>query len=236
MNRGKKGFVVFLIVAILFVQGCASTDKRLALNELQTIDSLKVVRHETPKFLKTTAGSTAIVLTGIMFGAVGGALGGALSYAAEAKGGSDLIKTCNLPDFGELVFNKFIDRVPREMPNWPRMEIEKKPIEEDFNFVSGHLLVLDVALVKIAGGTGFVTSTTARIVDSKQNMLWQRKMSYESREFNRSTTLGELEADNGKLLREEFDFAAEKTISDFVSHLKGMSTDGKELAKSDTGK
>ena len=33
----------------------------------------------------------------------------------------------------------------------------------------------------------------------------------------------EFEADNGKLLKEEMDFAAEETVSDFIKHFKGKS-------------
>ncbi|HWR57443.1 MAG TPA: hypothetical protein VN328_01025, partial [Thermodesulfovibrionales bacterium] len=125
MKRNRRLVVALVLAAALLIQGCATSDKRLAMNELHKIDSLKVVRHESPKLLKATVGSQAIVLTGIMFGAIGGAFGAALSIAAEAKSGSALAEQCSLPDFGELVFNGFIRRASAEIPNWPKMEVEK---------------------------------------------------------------------------------------------------------------
>lgn len=220
--KPDRKLVVVLLITLLFIQGCATTDKRLALNELEKIGSMKVVRYETPKLLKATAGSQAIAITGIMFGALGGAFGGALSIAAESRAGRALAEECNLPDFGEVVLNGFVERVPAEVPGWPTMDVERIPVGEEIAFKSGYSLLIEVAQVRVKDGSGLSTTTTAQLVDSDRNVLWQRKMTYTSEKFNRCTSLEELEADKGKLLREELAYAAEKTIVDFIDHLKGV--------------
>ncbi len=224
----KKLFIIFLVVTLLFIQGCATSDKRLALNELQKIDSLNMVRHESPTLLKETIGSQAIAFTGIMFGAIGGALGGALSIAAEQKAGKALAEKCSLPDFGELVLNRFVEQIPAEIPGWPKMDVEKTPVNDNFVLKSGYSLLIEVGQIRVKTGTGFAVGTTVRMIDAEENVLWQRKMTYTSKQFNRCTILEELEADNGKLLREEFDFAAEKIISDFIAHLKGLPSEAEK--------
>lgn len=239
MKLDRKVSVVLLVVIMLFIQGCANSDKRLALNDLQKIDSLKVVRHESPKLLKATAGSQAIAITGVMFGALGGAFGAALSMAAEAKAGSALAEQCNLPDFGELVFNRFVERMPVEMAGWPKMDVEKPPVADDL-VLKGYSLLIEVGQIRVKNGTGFAAATTARMVDLGSNVLWERKTIYTSEKFDRCTTLEELEADSGRLLREEFEYAAEKTVSDFIAHLKGEPSEvekpeQKEAAKQEDG-
>jgi hypothetical protein len=219
MKRENKLFAAFLILMLLVVQGCATAEKRLAVDDFRKIDSLKVVRHKSPQLLKETIGSKTIAITGIMFGAIGGGIGGGLSYAKEANDGKDLMQRFNLPDFGEIVMQKFADNVSKEIPGWPAMTIEGVPVEGDVIDNQHNLIVLGVNLIKVADGPGLSTVTTIHMKDSNNNMLWQKRFSYKSKDFSRCTRLDELEADNGKLLHEELNFAADKTIAEFVNHL-----------------
>ncbi len=224
----RKRFIILLLLIILF-HGCAGSDKRLDVNQLQQIDSVKVVLHKTPSLMKETSASQTALMTGIMFGAIGGAIGGAISVVAEAKAGEEVAEKCNLPDFGEIVLNKFKENLDKKMTGWPRIELEKNPIDDTFISNSGCKLILNVRNMRLANGIGFSTATTAQLIDYNKNVLWKRTMSYTSKKFNRFKTLKELEADNCKLLHEEFDYAAENTVSDFIAHLKGEIDEVKKL-------
>lgn len=219
MKREDNLFAAFLILILLVVQGCATADKHLAVEDFRKIGSLKVVRYKSPQLIKETIGSQAVAITGIMFGAIGGGLGGGLSYAMEANNGKDLMQRFNLPDFGEIIMKKFADDVFKGIPGWPAMTVEDAPIEGDMIDKQHNLIVLNVSLMKVANGEGLLTVTTIHMKDSNNNILWQKRFSYKSKDFNRCTKLDELEADNGKLLHEELNFAADKTIAEFVNHL-----------------
>lgn len=71
-------------------------------------------------------------------------------------------------------------------------------------------------------GKGFLTDTVATLRDPKGEILWQRDYTYFSKDFNRSKEIEEYEADGGKFLKEEFDFAADRTASVFFDDLSGV--------------
>lgn len=214
----------FCVVAVFLVflgslYGCATPDKPLAVREMPKASVIKVVRYDSPQLLKKTAGSKAIALTGVMFGALGGGLGGAISAGLEASAGNELAQRCNLPDFGKLVTDRFVEKVQEDLPEWPELSVEDKPTKEEPKSDSGYLLVVRVTLVMVESGSGLTTSTTAQMFDPANQVVWQKRFSYKSRDFGRCTALDDLEAENGELLHREFQFAAERTVSSFIHHL-----------------
>jgi len=70
------------------------------------------------------------------------------------------------------------------------------------------------------GGNGFLSKTMVTMKDSQGEVLWQKSFTYVSKDFERDKGIDEFEADDGKLLREEIEFAADKTAADFIQHLK----------------
>lgn len=218
MRITTKIILLFLVVA--FVAGCA-TDRQLSRSEFQKVTTLNIARFNSPPLLKETTGSKVAGVTGVLFGAIGGGIGGAIQYNMEESNGRELQEKFKLPDYGELVMNSFIKRAPMEVSNWPQMVQENSPVKDDSNF-SGHRLLIKVDIIKVKGGAGFLAETTARLQDSEKNILWQKKFRYESKNFSRTSDLGKLEEENGRLLREEYEFAAEKTTSSLIEDLKGI--------------
>ena len=56
--------------------------------------------------------------------------------------------------------------------------------------------------------------------DQQGNLLWQRLYQYRSKDFNRLKPLSEWLSQGGRPLREELEYAADKTVEDFINHLK----------------
>jgi hypothetical protein len=139
-------------------------------------------------------------------GGVGAGLGVGL-----AKGEVD--KNAPISDFGKLVMDKFIERATREIPNWPTTTLEERPIGGDYSYKSGTLLTFNVIGLIFVFGEGFGSGVVVTMTDLEGNVLWKKRFSYASRRFDRKRSIDEYEADNFNLLKEEMEFAAEKTVS-----------------------
>ena len=218
MWRGKWLLVMGVIIALS--QGCAPHDKPLVLNEAKTITSIKVARYESACILEKTAGSQAAAFTGVMFGAIGGAIGGAISYSMESSNGKALAVRCGLSDFDQLVLEGFVQRLESDFPDWPKPVVEQYPIKDETSLDHSACNFVLKAGIQV-DSSGLTTATFAKMIDPKQQVIWEKSFTYKSADFARSHSLKELEADNGKLLKEEMAFAAEKTASNLIGHLKG---------------
>ena len=135
-----------------------------------------------------------------------------------------------IPDFGELVTRKFVARARAEIPNWPELTTRDEPVEGPYAHASGTLLkfkVNEIGLSSYPADKGFVASVTVKMA-LRDKVLWRRTFAYESKKYGRERALEEFEADGGKLLRAEMEFAAETTVTDFITHF------GASLEKGDT--
>ncbi|MFZ2448274.1 MAG: hypothetical protein WAW37_18095 [Syntrophobacteraceae bacterium] len=220
----NSGWGLILIVFLLvFPQGCATPDKPLTIKNMQSVPAIQVARNESPCLLKKTAGSQAVAFTGVMFGAIGGGLGAAISHGIEQASGKSLTAACALPDFGKLVLDGFADRMQNDFPDWPKPSSMEDPIPEGYKpSGSTHFIVLQVCHLQVDDTAGLRTATVGKMINPAGQVVWEKGYVYKSADFSRPHSLKELEAQNGKLLKEEFLFAADKTISDFTAHLKGV--------------
>jgi len=208
----KISNVATFLAALLLIQGCA-TDKPLVKRDLASLTPLKVVRHNTPEIKIHTVGG--MVLGGLLFGGFG-------MEAVGAARGKALREQSSLPDYGQLVMSKVIERLPKEIPDWPRMIVEDKPVESDYVYKPGFLLAFDIdAMTRYSvGPKGFNAITSAEMHGPNGDLIWRKQFFYSQHQSGRDRELNELEADNAKLLKEEMDFAAEKTVTDFIEDLR----------------
>lgn len=212
-----------LMVSLLFLQGCTA-DKHFVKKDGVLTSNLKVVRYETPGILRSTMAET-FFLTAATVALPGGSLLFVLSDEyAKTRGEKMQVK---IPDFGYLVMDKFTRRLNNEVPNWPALTIVDKPVKEDF---AEPCTLIEIRVKRLAygyldfirgGGNGFLSKTVITMKDHEGDVLWQKTFTYLSKDFNRDRDVDELEADDGKLLREELEFAAEKTASEFIKDLNG---------------
>jgi len=259
----KKAAVLIIVllgmISSFLLQGCA-TDKPFVYSgdDLKKIDFIKVVRRETPAFrLKTSEISDSTFVVGLMAGTI---MQIVYREVSTRSGGNEIRRQLSIPDFGEIVMKKFTQKVRKEIPQWPMMVIENKPVKagalSDFptaevigiSYTTAHravsatpvaegstsitkagvLLDFSVAIWgmdyagKVTPGLaeGFLSITNVKMVDNKGEMLWEKEFIYKSQEFGRGRELEEFKAEDGKLLKDEIEFAAEKTASAFIEHLK----------------
>lgn len=237
MKRISALFSVFVfIISSVFIQGCASNNT-LTKEDGVFQTPLKCVRYETPGIMKKTATGT-FLLASAALALPGGSAIFVLGDEIAQSSGERMQKT--IPDFGSLVINKLGKRLNNETKSMPAVTVQDRPIPaervvpslpgqppaEKREVTSARI---EVKVKKIVygyldpfKGKGFLTDTVATLRDPKGEILWQKDYTYFSKDFNRSKEIEEYEADGGKFLKEEFDFAADKTASVFFDELSGV--------------
>lgn len=203
------------VSSLFFIQGCAM-DKPFVRKGLESIQSIKLVRNETPKMKEVTRGKQAL----------GACLGGGVGVVVAR----DLYKIDASLDFGEMVVTKFAKRLKKELPELAKinMNIEHEPVGEEFTCESCLIirfeikdLILGFMSLGYGGGYGIGTCTIATMKDHYGNLLWGKEFTYITGNYKRNrSSIDEFKADNNKLLNEEMEFAAEKTVSEFIEHLR----------------
>lgn len=215
-----------LVISLVFLQGCA-IDKPFVKKDLATLSPLKVVRHKTPAIGKITPGGRFAGVVGFL---LTGGLGATAAEGAAQKSAGKKAEE-NIPDFGYLVMKKFVDRASKEIPGWPEMIVIEQPVSDDYSepvsllkFKITHPggVPSDLVYGESKGKGFFVSNTLLTLTDYNGDVLWQKFFEYYSLNFNRNyKNIDELEANNFKLLKEEIEFAAETTVSEFIKHFKG---------------
>jgi hypothetical protein len=77
--------------------------------------------------------------------------------------------------------------------------------------------LIEVKDIRIEVNSGLAIETIISMKDMEGEILWEKDFLYDPSLFGRPTTEKYLEADQHKLLKEEYIFAV-KTVSDFISH------------------
>lgn len=210
-NRTVQWVSIFSAV-LLCLSGCAVKDKQLSKDDLKPINSMTMVQLNSAPLLKDTTGSTAAATTGMLFGAIGGAIGGAIQYKMMESKGKELREKYNLPNYGEQVFKRLAERIPKEVTGWPKIIVQEGSISEESEITNDYALIVKVTNLKVKDGVGLSAWTIAKLRDPKGSVLWQKFVIYESIKFQHECNLDSLEADNGKLLLEEYEFAVLNTV------------------------
>jgi hypothetical protein len=220
-NSGIFKSIVYFSVALLCFSGCAATDKKLSRDALKPVTSITAAHVKSPPLLKETIGSTVAGVTGMMFGAIGGGLGGALQHNLMESNGKELHEKCNLPNFSERLFKQFMERIGKEVAGWPQIIVKNEPISDESEVTNDYAIILKVKTVKVKDDVGLSAWTTAVLRDPQGNILWEKNVRYETKKAGRECDLDVLEADSGKLLHQEYDFAVADTVSTLIKDLNG---------------
>ena len=184
---------------------------------------MTIAQLKSPPLLKETTGSTVAGVTGMMFGAIGGGIGGAIQYKMMESNGKELQEKCKLPNYGERVFRQLVERIPIEVMGWPKIVVKNDPISDEAEISKDYALIVKVKVVKVKNGVGLTAWTTAKLRDPQGSLLWEKNVKYETKKFDRQCDLDILEADNGKLLLEEYEFAILNTVSTMIKDINGDS-------------
>ena len=213
INGGIGSFTsCFLCVSaiLLFLQGCAG-DKLLLRQELVKVPSLQAVYDETPVLrIRTLSGA-------IVHAAMGPLIKPLHEVVTTSR--EDKAQT-QIPDFGYLVMSRFAESVAKREPQWPVMTVAQWPLKSGEE-KKGAVLHFTTDRIVYAFLVGIVTETTVVLKDEGGEVLWRRHYRYQSDQHGRKKTIEEFETENYRLLREELEFAAERTVADLLAHLAG---------------
>jgi len=211
------------VISSFFIQGCA-TDKPYVKKDFSSLAPVKVIRYETPGIERSTKTETLLMATAVLAIPGGSALLLVNDEYCEARG-EGMQK--QIPDFGLLVMNKFVEKLKNEIQDFPALTVECEPVDEEYSEPST-LISFKVKRVAYGfldplrgSGDNFSGKTVVTMTDPQGNILWQKNYLYLSENFGRSKEIDKLEADDARLLKEEMEFAAEQTAADFVANLNG---------------
>ncbi len=213
--HNKVAAYIFLVVMI--IQGCALPNQPYVKNEAPFTTPLKVVRYSTPDIRRYSIGEgLAIFAAGsiILSPFMGLA---AFSIYHDVK---KLPDDKDIPDFGKLVMDKFIDRAKNEIRDWPVMNVVEKPILEELTDQSNYILEFKADALEIKDNKGLRFATVVTMKDKANNVIWAKGYKYTSEQFNHKVDYDQLKKDSYKLLKEEMAFAADATVADFIQHVK----------------
>jgi len=212
----KSSLSCFSIILLLFLlQACAG---RLPLvkDNLKSISAVTVVRHQTPTIGLRTVGS------GVLLG-LGGIVTAPVGASMEASGGKEVQEKGGLPDFGELVMLKFAERVPKEIPEWPEIKTENRPVPKDYQYKDADYLEFKIQELTIITVSGLLAVTNVTMFNKKGKVIWRDHFRYTGivhHKEHKGKNKEYWEADNYKILKEEMLFAADYTVSEFIKAIK----------------
>jgi hypothetical protein len=201
------------VVILLSLTGCAS-DQALQAKRLESVPALTLVRNPTPDIQRHSEGT--IVGGGLLLGGFG-------MEAVAGAAGTELSERCKLPDFGMLVVGEFAAKAPQQIPTWPRMDVKQSPVEPPYSAKDSYVISIQpvvVWLYSFGASKGLNTGVMATFVAPNGEVLWRRQAFYSQKQAHRERELGELEANDCKLLKEEMQHAASFIADDFVADLK----------------
>jgi hypothetical protein len=210
------------LLLTLALHGCA-TETVLRRSDLEMIPQLTVSRYSTPEIRKHSGGGTG---AGVVLGSDLGLGGIGIAWDAIAYSeGKEMRERLALPDFGQLIMNTFIARASDEIPNWPKMIVQEALVDEVLAPDRRYLLTFQVGYINVRsyGELGLSTFCAAELLGPEGGVLWRKHFGYSQSQAGRAKELEVLEANGGKLLKEEMDFAAETTVQNFIDHINGKS-------------
>ncbi len=123
------------------------------------------------------------------------------------------------PDVGELVVQKFTEKVAENGEGWPRIvdipgALENPVSEEQFSmeiWVKGN---------HIAYHPGYKVTVQARMFNQDVKTIYRITIIYESRKYERHRTFEEYIAEDGKLLAEEIRYASDMIADELFENLR----------------
>jgi len=219
MRRGCFPMVACLLVVL---QGCAGSF-HLSKSETQSMRAIQVAHYETPGLMKKTMKTEAIAIASMGFGAIGSMVGANASMGIAGKEGRQLTEAYGLPDFGDMVFKGFVEKLRENVPKSPELQVLDNPIDDEYRAPdSAHLITVQVVMVAIDDWNGLSARTIGKVISPRGSVIWEKIYNYKTTDFSGQYSLKELEADNGSLLKQEIARAAEKTVSVLFVNLTGL--------------
>lgn len=190
---------------------CIEVDAQSVIDEITSETSIIIARNETPFEAQTLGGA---ILSD--FGGIGTML---VADAQHKKKGEKAKNQFQLPDVGELIVTGFINRIKSDVNNWPETEFLEERIKKNYKSENRAQLVIIVLQQKLAGKLYSVIAK-ATLRNSEGDKIWNKSMGYNSYERNTIEKRDEWFENDGKLLKEEIEYASALIVSEFIKSIK----------------
>jgi len=218
MKRLLSLVLSLVIMGCLVLQGCGLPNQPYTKKDAADAKPLEVRRIETPNHRVYSPFGMAgtMIVCGVLLGGIGAGLGYGIHYLTTIQSSNP-----EIPDFGKMVTDKFVERSVKEIPDWPAMTVADKPVTADvLPAENGYTLVVKIEDIRIVTDSGLGIQTEIKMVDKSSNVIWEKGYFYDPNNFYRVADYETLKADNFKRLKEEFVFATDITVTDFIAHFK----------------
>lgn len=203
---------LFLAGLPLLLQACAGT--QLTRRDLDSIETIKVVRYKTPELEVRTVSGAALTCLG---GCLTAPVGAAIDVNASKKAHQGVV----FPDYGKLLAQNFMRLAPEEIQGWPRMAAANDPVARGYEYKDSALILFDINHVWLTAVGGLTIEGDIIMRDPKGSKILQQHFWYRSIDFGPKISQEEYLADNRKLLIREIPLAAEHTAKELIiKHLK----------------
>jgi hypothetical protein len=228
-KRALLAVAMVVMLASLLLQGCATTFVPLNKRDPSSLAPLRIANDLKPYEgvrVWYSGGETISVVLGCLT-----LIGGIIVYipvrASERSVEKEML-AAEVPRYYEVVMKKFVERAGKEIPGWPPMVVEERPVDNHYakaflqNKLGSLLLLIPEHYYAplLSTTQGFEGTYRAMLYDSEGNVLWKKRLEYSSKKYDRYRSIEEYKADNFKLLKGEMEFAADTIVSDFIADIK----------------
>ncbi|MRR15229.1 MAG: hypothetical protein EG826_02105 [Deltaproteobacteria bacterium] len=218
MKKFLSVVLSLIITVCLLLQGCGLPNQPYIKKDASEAAPLEIRRLETPDYrVYSPAGMAgSMIVGGVLLGALGAGIAYGIHYFTTIQSTNP-----EIPDFGKMVTDKFVERSAKDIPNWPAMNVADKPVASGAPLApKGYTVVIKIVDIRIVTDSGLGIESVIKMFDQNYNVVWEKGYFYDPNNFSRRANYEKLKADNFKLLKEEFVFAADTTVNDFITHFK----------------
>jgi hypothetical protein len=216
---------VILPFLLVYLQGCSSGDKAFDMKEINKISPVIMVDCNTVKIEKywvtfgdKLAASAATAANNWAYNNMSAMRGTTVSEPKGWATRDSRAANAVIPNLGQLVTERFIYLVEKEVPGWPKTIPYSSSKDRQLPILMINVSTLWYGRIAVFGGRGFESITTVTMTDCTGEVLWRTHHVYWPEQ---ERTIEQLEADDFRLLKEEINGAAEETARYFFADFKG---------------
>jgi hypothetical protein len=192
-----------VMTCFLIIQGCGGVN--LTRRDLEKVNTMTVGRAKTPLLeVKTIAG---VVLVG--------AVGSYIDYNASKNFQSQ--RGSRPTDFGELLVRKFAEKARKDIKGWPETKILDGPVPKSKEF-DGPSALFSFGTIMLTADDYLYAEAFLTMKDSEGRVICDKFGRFNGYQAKRTQRSPDQYIDNdGELLREEIEYAADYLAADFVN-------------------
>jgi hypothetical protein len=219
MKTLKMKIMAGLLLVSVLVVGC-SFKSTLRKDDFRSLEPLKAASWGKEfTWVRSMVARNAVGIPLRIISPIAGVVHDTVTYYKE----KDLaIKVTSLkPGLMESVVQKFVERAPKEIADWPPMAIEEGIDKAYLKNLKNSLIAFNVTGYLQTGNTNYICRAKVWVYDKEGKVVWAKEIAYDSSKNGRpSHQFEDLAANDFALLKEEVDYATDVIVSQVIDSLK----------------